>query len=61
MCTDSGPSQAGGRLLTAGVSDDTWLLSVTHFVLQGPRKADVAVFWWFAHLQFPTLYMAVRP
>lgn len=43
MCTDGGPSEAGGSLLTAGVSDDTRLLSITHSVLQGPRKADAAV------------------
>lgn len=61
VCTDGGPSQAGGRLLTAGVSDDTWLLSITHFVLQGPRKADIAIFWWFAHLQFLALYTVARP
>lgn len=60
VCTGGGPSQAGGRLPTAGVSDDTWLLSITHFVQQGQRKADVAVFWWFAHLQFPALYTVVR-
>lgn len=61
MCTDGGPSQAGGSLLTAGASDDTWLLSVTHFVLQGPRKADVAVFLVVCTFAVSGMSTAVRP